>query len=382
MTGIVGGWPRDVALPVLFGGLVVLVAGTIAYLMMRPAGCLPGGSLVLLALVEVGLFATWVRLRSGPRSLSARPIVIAVTASLIAVVLALYAGLGAAGAACQVLLRERTTRAVAALGVPRQGREVVRPLGSKDPSHLVIWTPMIYVGVPELVTAAGDLPITFRLPGGAAIVGPAGPTITAGYRGAAYIWTASTPSRQTPADLAPTSGAIAYASWYVQFTRPGRYQVPVTIGSQQETAAVTVLPLPVGGRMTATMTPAAQVHPQLAIANEGATALALGGADPRVLAPGQTVTVTPGGAYSFSAPQNAPPGFSLQTTIYQAYGSVHYSGTVIRYHHYVVAYPGSAVTPPWWWLAISLLTIVLLGVAAALAGGSRGRRTGIEEEVV
>lgn len=375
---IAPGRPRGVALQLIFGGLVGLVAATSAYLMMRPAGCLPDGPLVLLALVEVGLVATWVRLRSGPRSLSGRPIVFAVTAGLIAVVLALYAGLGVGDAACPVLLRQRTAQTVVPLRMLRESPEIVGVSGSQDPSHLIFQTPTVYAGVPALVTAEGDLPITFTLPLVAAIVGPAGPTITADFGGSGFRWAAKVPSGRPPADLPAPSGGIAYASWYVRFAASGRYQVPVSIGGHPEAATVTVLPVPAGGHVTATTTPPGKVHPQLALIDSGSTAIPLGGVDARVLAPGQTVTVTPGAGYSFTLPQNASGG-RLQTNIYQAYGSVHYSGTVVRYRHYAVAYAGSAVTPPWWWLVMAVLAIVLVGFAVALARGSGGRRTSIEE---
>ena len=378
---IVRGRPRDMAVPLILGGLVGLVAATIAYLFTRPAGCLPGGPLALLALVEVGLLATWVRLRSQARPLAGRPIVLGGTASLIAVGLALYAGLGVGGAACQVLLRQRTAQSVAPLRMPLGPPETVGVTGSKDPSHLIFQTPTVYAGVPALVTAEGDLPITFTLPLVAAIVGPAGPTITSASSSTTFSWTAKIPSGRPPADLPALSGGIAYASWYVRFAAAGRYQVPVSIGGHPETATVTVLPVPAGGHVMATTTPPSKVHPQLSIVNTGSTALALGGENARVLEPGQTATVTPGSGYSFTLPQNAPAGFSLQTNIYRAYGAVHYSGTVLRYHHYAVAYTGAAVTPPWWWLVIAALAVVLVSLAVALVWGVDRHRSNTTKEV-
>jgi hypothetical protein len=250
--------------------------------------------------------------------------------------------------------------------------ETVGVTGSKDPSHLIFQTPTVYAGVPALVTAEGDLPITFTLPLVAAIVGPAGPTIASASSATNFTWTAKVPSGRAPATLSAPAGGIAYASWYVRFAAPGRYQIPVKIGSQQETATVTVLPVPAGGQVTAAMTPPGKVHPQLSIVNTGSTAIPLGGVDARILAPGQTVTVSPGATYSYTFPQTAY-GYSLQTNIYQAYGAVHYSGTVLRYHHYAVAYTGAAVTPPWW-LVIAALAVVLVSLAVALAwSGDRPR---------
>ena len=276
-------------------------------------------------------------------------------------------------------LAHKVVTVTSALPIPQGSRETVYAPGdsatSGDFSHVTLQTSTVYVGAPLEISAVADVPITLHPPASTTVLGPAGPTIEFGGSGATMIWRASVPSVATPS-VAGTPGSITYASWYIEFSAPGRYQIPVTIGSTVKTATVTVLPLPSGGRVTAHMTPPTGLHTQLSIVNPNSIPLhvTLNGT-PTTLAPGQTVTETPGASYTIAF--TATTSSSLAVNTYQSHGRVTYGGTVTtsRRVSYRPAHPPFRL-PAWFWAALVLSALLLVAsVVLGLTGGRDGRGT-------